>query len=477
MHKKKFGSSEKRCFPEVIDRVSITTNSKDGWIGSVTYSDVDIQSRPFHCPLCKVKGDSSLLYVDLDPNRGLQKIAVCKKNCDLFYDLVEYSCGDVNYFPNHESEDGMIECQAHAEINIIRATYIGGGNGPCGSNSQVCGQLEITDAVRSECQDNNWCSFLTKTSPVAVLKGCLASKAHDYHTEIRYECLCQHGYYKNSDGVCHKEVQKEDEREVPREVHDSFECPLHHPFAFRGGWTCCAFIEGCDGNKLVSGNECCKDNDEVDCSNFPCSNYGTIVNIKQCERGQNNCGANAVCTNNVEGYYCNCMNGFEVSFAGENDDCFDIDECSNEQHNCSLNSNCVNTIGSFKCVCDSGFNIVEDGTCRDSDECLDVFICGTNGVCKNTLGSFECSCNAGFEVSAKDFPLHVCVDINECTEKLNNCGDFTTCTNTNGSFKCQCNDGYERDSTSLIQSCTGKHYNVIFLRNSNIIYSQISMNA
>ena len=44
--------------------------------------------------------------------------------------------------------------------------------------------------------------------------------------------------------------------------------------------------------------------------------------------------------------------------------------------------------------------------------------------------------------------IHFTVDINECTQNLDDCHQFATCTNTVGSFECRCNVGYEGDGVN-----------------------------
>ena len=45
------------------------------------------------------------------------------------------------------------------------------------------------------------------------------------------------------------------------------------------------------------------------------------------------------------------------------------------------------------------------------------------------------------------------VDIDECTENLDNCHEKADCTDLEGSFRCTCKSGYEGDG---VDSCNGK---------------------
>ena len=44
------------------------------------------------------------------------------------------------------------------------------------------------------------------------------------------------------------------------------------------------------------------------------------------------------------------------------------------------------------------------------------------------------------------------LDIDECTEDLDDCDPNAMCTNTNGSYTCACNEGYSGNGTT----CEGK---------------------
>ncbi len=46
--------------------------------------------------------------------------------------------------------------------------------------------------------------------------------------------------------------------------------------------------------------------------------------------------------------------------------------------------------------------------------------------------------------------FHSGVDIDECTEMVDNCHAKAVCTNTAGSFSCTCNNGFSGDGVTCI---------------------------
>ena len=62
--------------------------------------------------------------------------------------------------------------------------------------------------------------------------------------------------------------------------------------------------------------------------------------------------------------------------------------------------------------------------------------CSINANCTDTQGSYECDCHIGYSGDGVD-----CVDIDECTDGIDDCDDEATCTNNDGSYECDCNDG------------------------------------
>ncbi|KAF7690953.1 hypothetical protein HF521_011250 [Silurus meridionalis] len=88
---------------------------------------------------------------------------------------------------------------------------------------------------------------------------------------------------------------------------------------------------------------------------------GTCVDEDECKEEIEVCGNNAVCTNTIGGYYCQCKTGYQnnkrkLNFtAGDGSECRDINECTENKTICGPNAECNNTVGSYFCVCAEGF--------------------------------------------------------------------------------------------------------------------------
>ena len=83
--------------------------------------------------------------------------------------------------------------------------------------------------------------------------------------------------------------------------------------------------------------------------------------------------------------------------------------------------------------CGLGWSEIDAG-CLDVDECSEgLDDCAEAAVCTNTDGGFECICLDGFEGDGK-----TCDDIDECGLRLDNCADDAHCENTPGGFDCRC---------------------------------------
>merc|ERR1712079_769 len=81
-------------------------------------------------------------------------------------------------------------------------------------------------------------------------------------------------------------------------------------------------------------------------------------------------------------FKCGCEEGYE--FSEEEGKCVDIDECARGIDSCGANAKCVNVPGSHSCECDIGFEAdPEDlNSCVDTDECADEDICPSVGLDK-----------------------------------------------------------------------------------------------
>ncbi|XP_030889203.1 adhesion G protein-coupled receptor E2-like [Leptonychotes weddellii] len=133
------------------------------------------------------------------------------------------------------------------------------------------------------------------------------------------------------------------------------------------------------------------------------------------------CPPRSTCVNATT---CRCSPGF-ISSSGEMftsrlESCDDINECGpSSAVSCGKFADCQNTEGGFYCTCIQGYELASqartfrnesENTCQDVDECqLKPRICKSRGICTNTQGSYTCECPPGLELSPGD--PNLCTDL------------------------------------------------------------------
>lgn len=76
--------------------------------------------------------------------------------------------------------------------------------------------------------------------------------------------------------------------------------------------------------------------------------------IDECKSSEAVCGANAVCSNTVGSFVCNCLPDY-TGDARAPDGCKDVDECEALEHPCGLHAICENASPGYNCICPQGF--------------------------------------------------------------------------------------------------------------------------
>eukprot|EP00808_Paulinella_micropora_P024659 g1051.t1 len=237
-------------------------------------------------------------------------------------------------------------------------------------------------------------------------------------------------------------------------------CPGNCADETRTGWDCSTCSNGCYtecssgpwwcANQLVSANGCSKF--AVYCVMLT---FLFAFPVDYCARS--NCSANAICTNKLQGFTCQCKPGY-----------------TGNGYSCTANRGCTcqngvaaNEIGLAVCdidgsedcsACNVGFHL-SDPAVSSSQSCLPTHTCVVFGtdVCRcpnctptvvsgsgptlcQVVGSEDCSaCNEGYEFTAlPTLGNQSCRDL--CASAP--CQNGASCVNVIGDFSCECLTGY-----------------------------------
>ncbi|XP_036440441.1 fibulin-7 [Colossoma macropomum] len=178
----------------------------------------------------------------------------------------------------------------------------------------------------------------------------------------------------------------------------------------------------------------CKEINE--CASSPCANGGT-------------------CTDEVNGFACECAKGWAGSTCQSPTPTFFVTITNMSAATAGAAaatsfplatpsllvrpSKCSQVQGTTYCTCEAGYTISGRDTsiCTDIDEC-ELFHNGQAGrlclhACVNTPGGYRCTCPVGYNVTQDG---RSCRDIDECATRQNNCTRDQLCVNTYGGFQC-----------------------------------------
>ncbi|XP_078574438.1 uncharacterized protein LOC144860857 [Branchiostoma floridae x Branchiostoma japonicum] len=177
----------------------------------------------------------------------------------------------------------------------------------------------------------------------------------------------------------------------------------------QNGGTCNDEINGynCDCVPGYEGDDC--ENEIDECASGPCQNGG-------------------ICEDEVNGYTCTCVPGYDGDHCETT-----IDECAGLI--CENGGTCVDNINGYSCSCDPGY--AGDHCETDINECDWGVICENGGTCRDGINDYSCDCAPGYEGD------HCETDIDECAS--NPCEHGGTCTDEISGYTCTCLAGYLGD--------------------------------
>jgi Calcium-binding EGF domain/EGF domain len=249
-----------------------------------------------------------------------------------------------------------------------------------GSNVCVCTQGHTRDSVSKQCRDIDEC--VENHKPACGLNALCKNLPGSY------ECVCAEGYYGNPYEIC--------------EICDTPDCQCQPPYTLVGK-NC--ILAGCSKDqKCPPGAECISITGGLSyCAcpkGFRTQTDGSCVDIDECRENPQACGFDAICTNNLGGYTCECPLGYDG-------DPFDL--CSPAQRRCVSDKECGSNekcVQPGECICPPPFFVDSGNVCRSPCE---RFACGINAKCTPTDPP-QCMCEAGF----KGDPLLGCVSVDEC---------------------------------------------------------------
>lgn len=275
-----------------------------------------------------------------------------------------------------------------------------------------CECIENYEKVNGTCQDVDECD----------LKGICDKNAQCINFPGGHMCDCLSGFYGNGTscqvGACKDEL-----------------CPINEECSSPTGLCVCEKGFQRDANSTCIDNDECSKSNQCDenavCSNsvgsFSCDcNEGFYGTGEACAPGQcfdGACPENQVCKSKTS--VCHCPKNFTLV----DDDCTDVDECLSPSQYCPVLSSCVNNNGGYECQCYIGY----DGfNCTNIDECaIETHTCKTSETCIDTIGSFDCVCADGYKLKNGE-----CEDRDECRMNSTLCEPFF-CVNLPGDYLCQ----------------------------------------
>ncbi len=232
----------------------------------------------------------------------------------------------------------------------------------------------------------------------------------------------------------------------------------------------------CTPNPCLNGGTCTNDVDGFTCECAPGFTGETCAtNVDDCS--PNPCQNGGACSDGVVGYSCSCPLGFSGASCELN-----IDDCS--PNPCQNSGVCGDEVAGHSCECAPGY----DGAACEHliDNCVSE-PCHNGATCTNGVNGYTCTCAPGFtgtncDVNVDDCVGNPCLNGGTCVDEvdayacscapdwggsrceinLNSCAQApclngATCTNVGDGYTCQCAAGYEGTNCDVdINDCASQ---------------------
>ncbi len=223
----------------------------------------------------------------------------------------------------------------------------------------------------------------------------------------------------------------------------------------------CGGIEKGECKNLTGTAVCiCKDNYFDDgslncvnpCEGKTCSNHGV------CE-ATTILSAHCVCNENYfpDGFNCisPCAGHWDCNTDSTIDDNLDNQKTISTTHSSSRGTCTADDINTPICACITGYEDLDNDLICTS-VCGGV-TCNGHGSCTvDNNGVANCNCDEGY--AKQNNNSLDCLDIDECSNNLDNCDSHASCTNTLGSFTCTCSHGYTGNGVTCtpVDACNNR---------------------
>ncbi|XP_063679805.1 low-density lipoprotein receptor-related protein 1-like [Bolinopsis microptera] len=211
-------------------------------------------------------------------------------------------------------------------------------------DSDDCGDSsDETMCYTRNCTDSE---FMCTSNGKCIERSYICDGESDcFGDEDEHAILCAHlecDHYKCGSGEC---------------IEDSWVCDGMNDCTDHSDEQDCD--DGCDGYICKLTQECIPAEKECD-RVIDCMDGSDEVHcgVNECVLGTHECSH--ACLDKIDGYYCLCPPGYQLS--SDNHTCTDIDECSEIPERCD--HFCLNNKGGFRCECADGYFLEDTSRCR-----------------------------------------------------------------------------------------------------------------